>query len=97
MMFVITLVHTPELCLARREFAPDIRDWEEEMNDLAAKLRIKILGAYGCPVEHTFYFILESDDFKAITDFFSGTMLTHNTGRISPVIPLKDASAALLK
>ncbi len=97
MMFVVTLVHPPELCLARKEFNAEGKRWIDGMNDLAKKLDIKIHGAYSCPNEHTFYFVLESDDLKAITAFFSGVMLTHHKGRISSVISLKEASDTLIK
>ncbi len=97
MMFVATLVHPPELCLAREEFGTEAKEWIDGMSDAAKKLGVKVQGAYSCPGEHTFYFVLESDDFKAITAFFSGIMLTHNAARISPVIPLKVASDTLIK
>jgi hypothetical protein len=97
MMYVATLVHTPELCLARKEYGTEAKRWIDGMNELAKKLNIKIHGAYSCPVEHTFYFILESEDFKTITVFFSGIMLTNHEGQISPVIPLKEASDTLIK
>jgi hypothetical protein len=97
MMFVATLVHSPDLCLARKEFNTEAKRWIDGMNDLAKKLNLRMHGAYSCPNEHTFYFILESDDFKAITAFFSGIMLTNNKGRISPVVSLKEASDTLIK
>jgi len=97
MMFVATLVHPPELCLARKEFSAEAKRWIDGMNDLAKKQNIKIHGAYSCPNEHTFYFILESDDFKAIPLFFSGVMLANNTAHIAPVIPVKEASDSLIK
>ena len=97
MMFVATLVHPPELCLARKEFGAEAKRWIDGMNDLAKKLSITIHGAYSSPNEHTFYFILESDDLKAIPAFFSGVMLMNNKGHISPVIPIKVASDTLIK
>lgn len=97
MMYVATLVHPPELCLAREEFGAEAKRWIAGMDDLAKKLGIKIHGAYSCPNEHTFYFVLESDEFKDITAFFSGIMLMNHTGRISPVIALKEASDMLIK
>jgi uncharacterized protein with GYD domain len=97
MMVVATLVHPPELCLAREEFKDEIARWVEDMNDFAKKLGVKVHGAYVCPNEHTFYFVLESDDYKNITAFLSGKMLTHHKGRISPVLPFKAASDVLLK
>jgi len=97
MMFVVTLVHTPELCLARKEFSSEFKHWHDGMNDLAKKLGITLRGAYSCPNEHTFYFILDSKDLNSITAFFSGIMLTNNKGRISPVVSLKEASDILIK
>ena len=97
MMFIATLVHPPELCLARPEFSAEAKRWINGMNDLAKKLNIKIHGAYSCPNEHTFYFILESDNFTAISAFFSGVMLSNHKGKISPVISVKEASDTLIK
>ncbi|MGB9176488.1 MAG: hypothetical protein WCB46_07110 [Methanoregula sp.] len=97
MMFVATLIHPPELCPARKEFATEFKLWTKGMDDLAKTLGITIRGAYVCPNEHTFYFILDAKDFKSVAAFFSGIMLTNNTGRISPVISLKEAGDLLLK
>jgi len=97
MMFVVTLVHPPELCLAREEFKTDAMQLVDGMDDLAKKLGVKVHGAYSCPNEHTFYFVLESDDFKNISAFLSGKLLTHHTGRVSPVISLTAAADTLLK
>ena len=97
MLFVATLVHPPELCLAREEFKIDMRHWADGMNDLAKKLGVKVHGAYVSPNEHTFWFVLESDDFKKITAFLSGKMLTHHAARISPVLPAMEAADILLK
>jgi hypothetical protein len=97
MMYVVTLVHTPELCLSRKEFSSEFKHWLDEMNDLAKKLGMTIHGAYSCPNEHTFYFILDAKDLKSVTAFFSGIMLTNHTGRVSPVISLNEASSILIK
>lgn len=97
MMFIATFVHPPELCLARPEFSTEAKHWINGMNDLAKKLNIKIHGAYSCPNEHTFYFILESDTFITISTFFSGIMLANHKGRIFPVISIKEASDTLIK
>jgi hypothetical protein len=97
LMFVITLTHSPELCPARNEFGISFKHWYGGMNDLAKKLNIGIHGAYSCPTEHTFYFILESSDYKAITEFFAGIMLTNHTGRISPVNTLKESANILIR
>ncbi len=97
MLFVATLVHTPEMCLARKEFGTEAKSWIAGMNELAKKLGVQVHGAYSCPSEHTFYFVLESNDLESITTFFSGIMLTHHSARLSSVITLKKASDILIK
>jgi len=91
LLFMATLVHTPEQCFGRKENAAEGKRWVENMESLAKKTGVKILGAYICPNEHTFYFILETDDFGAVSEFLSPPMLTHHSAHISPIIPLKKA------
>ena len=66
------------------------KKWVENMMGSAKKLDVKILGSYLCPNEHTFYFVLESDNYKAISDFLEPPMLTHHNARVSPVITLEE-------
>jgi hypothetical protein len=87
--FVITLVHAPEQCFARREYREEYTQWFKHMKESAEKLGIKIHGAYSTLNEHTFYFVIESNDFKSVTTFLGPPMLTHNSAKISPVIDLK--------
>jgi hypothetical protein len=91
MLFVITLEHPPELCLARKEYVPEAKRWQDSLEERAKSLGIKIHGAYVSTIEHTFYFILEADDVRAISEFFSPPFLTHHKARISPVIESQKA------
>jgi len=91
MLFVITLEHTPELCLARKEYAAEGKQWMDSMGERAKGLGVKIHGAYVSTIEHTFYFILDANDTKAISEFFSPPFLTHHKARISSVISLQEA------
>jgi hypothetical protein len=93
MLFVITLEHPPELCFARKEFTADGKNWLDTMEDRAKPLRIKIHGSYLSTIEHTYYFIIEADDARTISEFFSPPMLTHHKARISPVIETQKAFA----
>ena len=97
MIVVATLTHPPELCLARKEFSTEYKQWADGMNDLAKNLGITVRGAYICPNEHTFWFILDSKGLNSVTAFFAGIMLTNHTGKISSVISLKEAGDLLLK
>ncbi|SES68116.1 hypothetical protein SAMN04488587_0548 [Methanococcoides vulcani] len=92
MLFMISLEHTPEQCFGREEYKEEMKQWAGEMRSSAEKLGIKINGAYVCPNEHIFYFILESDSLKAISEFFKPPMLTHHTGKISPIMTIEEAT-----
>jgi hypothetical protein len=94
---MVTLTHTPEMCLSRPEFKDVYKRWADGMDDLAKRLNIRIHDIFSCPTEHIFYFILEAADYKDITAFFAGVMLTNHSGRISPVISLREATDILIK
>jgi hypothetical protein len=64
---------------------------QDSADERAKSLGIKIHGAYVSTIEHTFYFILEADDVRAISEFFSPPFLTHHKARISPVIESQKA------
>ena len=91
MLFVITLEHSPEHCFARKEYTTDGKRWLDSMEERAKPLGIKVRGSYVSTIEHTYYFILEADDAKAISEFFSPPFLTHHKARISPVIDIRTA------
>lgn len=90
MLFVITLEHPPELCPAWKEYTAETKRWQDSQGERALSLGIKIHGVYVSTIEHTFYFILEADDARAIAEYFSPPFLTHHKARISPVIEGKD-------
>ena len=91
MLFVITLEHPPELCLARKEYVAEGKHWQDSLEERAKSLGMNIHGAYVSTIEHTFYFVLEANDAKAISEFFSPPFLTHHKARISPVIDIRTA------
>lgn len=91
MLFIITLEHPPELCLARKEYVDEGKRWMDSMGERAKNLGIKLQGAYVSTIEHTFYFIIDANDAKAISEFFSPPFLTHHKARISSVIALQEA------
>jgi hypothetical protein len=53
---------------------------------------VKIEGAYITPNEHVFYFILDCNDFKAVSSFLGPPMLTHHSAKVSPILGLEEAS-----
>jgi hypothetical protein len=97
LIIVATLTHPPELCFGNKQYQKEGKDWIQNMKKSADKLNVKILGAYICPNEHTFYFILESDDYAAISQLLGPPMLTHHRAKISPVITVEQAFGLLQK
>jgi hypothetical protein len=91
MLFLVTLVHPPDLCLARKEYYDIGKQWFDDMKESARKLNVKVHGSYVCPIEHTFYLLIESDNFKAVSGFLGPPMLTHHSAKITPLITVDDA------
>jgi len=91
MLFVITLEHPPELCFAKKEYTTEGKHWLDSMEERAKTLGIKIHGGYVSTLEHTYYFILEADEARALSEFFSPPFLTHHKARISPVFEYQKA------
>jgi hypothetical protein len=89
--FVAILTHTPENCFAREEYKEIGKKWIENMQQSADKLGVKIEGAYVTPNEHAFYFILECNDFKQVSEFLGPPMLQHHSGKVSPVLTFEEA------
>ncbi len=91
MLFLVTLVHPPEQCFARKEYAEQGKAWFTGMKASAEKLGIKVHGAWICPIEHVFYIMLESNDFKAVSGFLNPPLLTHHKGKITPILTWEEA------
>lgn len=91
MLFIVTLIHPPELCFGKEEYNEEGKRWFADLKSSAEKHNVKVHGSWVTPIEHTFYLMLESDDFKAISGFLSPPILTHHTGKISPIITVEEA------
>jgi hypothetical protein len=95
MLFIATLTHSPENCLSRPEnakAAQENRKFWERRAEIEKETGVKFLAAYVAPNEHTFYVILETDNYKGISRALGPIMLTHHMGRITPVMTLEEAS-----
>jgi len=91
LLFMLTLIHSPELCFAKKEYNEEGKQWFANMKASAEKYGVKVHGAWVCPIEHVFYVMLESNDFKAVSAFLSPPILTHHSAKISPVITVEEA------
>lgn len=97
MQFIARLTHSPDYCWAREEHAEKASDWIDGMETRAEDAGIELQGAFVTPNEHTFYFLLEWDDFGAVSEFLGPPLLHDHDGHIAPVITLQRADEVLLE
>ena len=46
MLFLVTLVHSPELCFGRKEYNEEGKQWFDNMKASASKYGIKVQGTW---------------------------------------------------
>ncbi len=94
MIFIAQLTHSPELCFGRpehKEKAKELMEFMENMEKYEKEAGVKMHGFYLNANEHTFYFILEADNYLKISKFLGvGPVLTHHTAKITPVVTLEE-------
>jgi L-rhamnose mutarotase len=94
MFFIAQLTHTPELCFGRPEHREDydkLLEFMENMEKYEKEAGVKGHGFYLNSNEHTFYFILEADNFAKVSKFLGvGPILTHHTAKITPVVSYEE-------
>ena len=94
MLFIAQLTHTPELCFARpehKEKGKEMMEFMENIEKYEKKAGVKNHGFYLNANEHTFFFILESDNYLNVSKFLSiDPLLTHHTAKITPVVTSKE-------
>jgi hypothetical protein len=94
MLFMAVLKHSPEHCLMRPENAEareELRKRFLRREELQKETGVKVLGAYVNPNEHTFYWIIETDDYRNVSRYLGPPLLTYHSAKITPVIKVEDA------
>ncbi len=91
---IAQLTHPPELCFGRpehKEKAKELMEFMENMEKYEKEAGVKKHGFYLNSNEHTFYFILEADNYLNVSKFLCvGPILTHHTAKITPVATLEE-------
>lgn len=65
-------------------------EFMENIENYAANAGVTMHGFYLNSNEHTFYFILEAENFLNISKFLGvDPVLTHHTAKITPVVTLE--------
>jgi L-rhamnose mutarotase len=90
MLFIAQLTHSPELCLGRpehKEKAKELMEWIKNCEKYENEAGVKANAIYLNANEHTFFLILEADNYSKISKFLAiGPILTHHTAKITPVV-----------
>lgn len=97
MLFVATLTHSPDNCWARSENEQKAEEWIQGMESKAEETGVELQGAYVTPNEHTFYFIVEADEFGAVTEFLGPPLLYDHDAHVAPVLSFERAAQAVLE
>jgi L-rhamnose mutarotase len=94
LIVIAQLTHPPELCFGRSEHKEKfnkLKDFMENMEKYEKEAGVKNHGFYLNSNEHTFYFILEADNYLKISNFLGfAPLLTHHTAKITPVVSLEE-------
>ena len=93
MLFVAILTHPPELCFGAKGQESEqlaLRELLENGEKLAQETGVKVHGAYVNTNEHTFYFVLEADNYGSISSFLRPPLLTHHTAKVTPVLTVEE-------
>lgn len=97
MRYIATLTHEPADCWARSENESRARKWIADLPDRADRHDVHLRCAYFTPSEHTFYIVVEADEYASVASFLGGPLLEDHDGNISPVLPLGDGSDVLFE
>jgi hypothetical protein len=96
MIFHITHIHSPELCPSDNPEKVEKTVSIVASDSHAKAAGVKVLGRYIAPAEHILYFIIEVDNYEAVTEYLR-PMMKMGTPRITPVSVLGEAIKPFLK
>jgi hypothetical protein len=90
MLFIAQLTHSPELCFGRlehKERGKELMEWLKNIEKYEKEVGVKVHGLYLNSPEHTFYFILDADNYSKISKFLGvDPVLLHHTAKVTPVV-----------
>lgn len=97
MLVIAQLTHPPELCFGRPEHKENAKKFMEFMTNIKKyekEAGVTLKGYYLNSNEHTFFIILEGDNYSNISKFLGfEPLLTHHTAKITPVVTLEEILA----
>ncbi|MFQ5762796.1 MAG: DUF3303 family protein [Candidatus Bathyarchaeia archaeon] len=97
MLFLIRHTHSPERCPGAKGPEAGKKFMASVSEDAAAKAGVKVVGSYIAPTEHMLLFVVDAKDLKSVEAFTFGKLALVGNTKITPVMRMKEAAAALPK
>jgi hypothetical protein len=69
MLLLVAHTHTPERCLGVKNVESGKEFLKSLSEEIASKEKVKIIGSYIAPTEHSIWLVLEADSLKSVEDF----------------------------
>lgn len=91
MLFLVTHVHTPENCPAVKSEESGSKFVQSLSEEAALRERVKIVGSYIAPSEHSIWLVLEADSLQSVENFTFDSLATVGSNRIIPVMTIRQA------
>ena len=96
MIFHVTHTHTPELCPSGNPEKVKKTVGVVASDAHAKDVGVNVLGRYISPTEHILFFIVEADNYEAVTEYLR-PMMKMGTPRITPVSILGEGIKPFMK
>jgi hypothetical protein len=94
-MFHVQLTHSPENCWAREEHEGKAEEFVARIENAEESYSVSVQSAVVAPPEHTFYLVVESDSFEALTGFLGEPVVQDHDADVVPVTTLRGALDSL--
>lgn len=95
MFAIVILTYSPVNCWARDEHEGKASELINRLEHAEESFSVTVHGAYVVPNEHTFYFLLEADDFESVTQLLGPLLLQDHEADIVPVTSITGAIDAV--
>jgi hypothetical protein len=91
MLLLVTHVHNPENCPGVKSEESGRKFVQSLSEEAALGKRVKIVGSYVAPSEHSIWLVLEAASLQSVKNFIFDSLATVGSSRIIPVMTIRQA------
>lgn len=91
MLLLVSHTHTPERCPGVKSAESGKEFLKSISEEIASKEKVKIIGSYIAPTEHTIWLVLEADSLKSVENFTFESLANVGSNKITPVMTINQA------